>query len=244
MHLADGRAIVGRNYDYWPMQVRRQRIRFAPDCCALASVGARGGVPCGRYDGINARGLFVSLHVVMTDTPSLEETPPGVPFHLVGRLALELCHDVREARELLLSIPHLSAMNFLLADAREACVIEADPRGVRALDEMGSVTAATNHFRHPDMRPYQGKRTTDNSCARLSFMQDALDAFDARHETDALLDRAQRVMADRSTPLCGVTGSLTTLWSCVAELQSGQIRYAPGRPDQVEFEAIALNAAL
>jgi hypothetical protein len=240
MHLADGRAIVGRNYDYWPMQVRRQRIRFDPDCCALPSIGARGGVPCGRYDGVNARGLFVSLHVVMTDTPALDETPPGVPFHLVGRLALELCASAREAKDLLLSIPHLSAMNYMLADAEQSFVVEADPRGVRALPAEGPVCAATNHFRHPDMRPYQGRRALDNSCARLAFMESrAIDAADRRDTAD-LLDDAQRLMADRSAPLCGGSGALTTLWSCVAELRSRQIRYAAGAPGQAPFEAWAL----
>ncbi len=43
-------------------------------------------------------------------------------------------------------------------------------------------------------------------------------------------------MADRTAPVCGLSGSLTTLWSCVAELGSGRIRYAPGAPGFVPFE--------
>jgi hypothetical protein len=242
-HVPDhsGRALVGRNYDYWPMQARRQRIRFLPDCCALPTVGARGGVPCGRYDGINTHGLFVSLHVVMTDTPAHDEVRPGVPFHLVARLALELCRTAREARDLLLAIPHISSLNYLIADAHEAFVVEADPRCVRSLDAEGPVLAATNHYRHPDMRRLQGRRVMTNSDCRLDFM---LRAPQARQpvatNTPALLDFVETVMADRSAPLCGERGALTTLWSCVAELSSRQIRYAPGAPGNVPFEPCLL----
>ncbi len=166
-----GRVIVGRNYDYLPQQMRRQRIRFAPDCCAHTTIGSRGGVPCGRYDGINQHGLFVSLHVVMTDTPTIDDVRPGVPFHLVARFALELCRTAQEARDLITRMPHLSSLNFLVADAHDAFVIEADPRRVRVLLREDDVLAATNHYRHPDMKPLQGARRFENSECRLSFLQ-------------------------------------------------------------------------
>ncbi len=104
---------------------------------AYASIGARGGVPGGRYDGMNEHGLFASLHVVMTDNPSEDEVKPGVPFHLVVRMALELCRTARDAADLLSHLPHLSSLNYLLADPHEAFVIEADPRRVRALADGG-----------------------------------------------------------------------------------------------------------
>jgi hypothetical protein len=229
-------AFVGRNYDYWPMQTRRQRIRFVPNAHAYASIGARGGVPGGRYDGINEHGLFASLHVVMTDNPDEDEMKPGVPFHLVARLALELCRTAREAADLLLHLPHLSSLNYLLADRHEAFVIEADPRRVRALQIEGDALAATNHYRHPDMEPLQGRRVNTNSECRLNFLNRADDL--------PSLEAVERIMADRTAPMCGVSGSLTTLWSCVADLNSGRIRYAPGAPGVVRYEEIqTLRAA-
>ena len=232
-----GHAIVGRNYDYWPMQVRRQRLRYRPDCCAYASIGGRGGVPCGRYDGINQHGLFVSLHVVMTDNPPDNEVQPGVPFHLVARMALELCQSARDAADLLLHLPHLSSLNYLVADANEAFVVEADPRRRRLLPQAEPTLAATNHYRHPDMRPLQGRRISNNSACRLAFLSAThLDKNHAGLETAALLDQAEKIMADRSAPVCGQSGSLTTLWSCVAELRTKQIRYAPGAPGVTAYE--------
>lgn len=236
-----GGVVVGRNYDYLPHQERRQRIRFIPECCAHASIGARGSVPGGRYDGINQHGLFAALHVVMTDVPGEDALRPGVPFHLVVRLALELCRTAREAVELLTHIPHLSALNYLVADPHDAYVIEADPRRVRVIARESDVLAATNHFRHPDMQPLQRGRTFENSACRLAFLsqQDA-QALSLRPIAlaDQLLAYAERVMADRTAPVCGLSGSLTTLWSCVAELTTRRIRYAPGAPCHTRYEEI------
>ncbi len=233
--------VVGRNYDYLPQQVRRQRIRFAPDCCANASVGARGSVPCGRYDGINSHGLFASLHVVMTDTPREDAVKPGVPFHLTVRTVLELCRTAREARDLLMHIPHLSSLNYLVADARDAFVIEADPRRVRVIEREGDRLAVTNHFRHPDMRPLQGNRALTNSECRLAFLEEQSrpeGGEAAASSMDRLLDYAERVMADRTAPVCGLNGSLTTLWSCVAELTTKRIRYAAGAPCHAPYQEL------
>ena len=267
--------IIGRNYDYLPQQMRRQRIRFAPDYGALASIGARGGVPCGRYDGLNTHGLFASLHVVMTSTPDEDDVKPGVPFHLIVRIALEICHTAREAAELVARLPHLSSLNYLIADTREAFVVEADPRRVRVIergasdiggtgpppqrpcgpfeglgvpdrDSIGRVLAATNHFRHPDMRSLQGSRASSNSACRLSFLSSPVRLSSASFEpcqfTDALLKQAEHIMADRTTPVCGTDGALTTLWSCVAELTTKRIRYAAGAPGVVPFEELSWTA--
>ena len=229
-------AIVGRNYDYWPLQARRQRIRFHPDGHAFATLGGRGGVPCGRYDGMNEHGLFVSLHVIMANTP--DDVPPGVPFHLVDRLALELCRTAREAVELWTRIPHLSSLNYLAADPHEAFVVEADPRRVRVLDMQDGLIAATNHYRHPDMQPLQGNRVLTNSNCRHRTLSD-LNRFPREcPDVEALLSHARSMMADRTAPVCGVSGSLSTLWSWVAELGSRRIQYAPGAPHVTPYEEI------
>jgi predicted choloylglycine hydrolase len=235
--FSNSAVVVGRNYDYWQMQTRRQRIRFSPDCCANASIGARGSVPCGRYDGINTHGVFFSLHVVMTDTPRDDEIRPGIPFHLVGRLVLELCNSAREARDLLMQIPHLSSLNYMVADSREAFVVEADPRRVRVIERNGVTLAVTNHFRHPDMLMLQGNRINHNSKCRLSFLSRHDERKDALSISE-LLDQAEQIMADRTAPVCGQSGPLSTLWSCVAELTTKQIRYCPGAPGVVEYERL------
>lgn len=241
---AGKRMLIGRNYDYWPHQTRRQRIRFCAEQNSSASfyrsLGARGGVPCGRYDGVNEHGVFVALHVVMTDPPHEDDIRPGVPFHLMGRVVLEQCDTARQAADVLLHLPHLSALNYLVADGAHAFVIEADPRAAR-LREVGgqNCVAATNHFTHPDMLPFQGRRVLHNSECRLAFLLQAQQLL-AQAQPDNLLDFAEQVMSDRSVPVCGRGGALSTLWSCVAELSSRQVRYAPGPPGLVPFEPMPL----
>ncbi len=237
--LTTRRAVVGRNYDYLPQQARRQRIRFVPDCCAHATVGARGSVPAGRYDGLNQHGLFASLHVVMTATPHEADISPGVPFHLVVRLVLELCRTARQACDLLTRIPHLSSLNYLVADPQEAFVVEADPRRVRVIEQEGDVLAVTNHYRHPDMLKLQGGRASAHSVCRLTFLMQSADWAGAEDDVDGLLDAAARIMADRSAPMCGVQGAMTTLWSCVAELTTRRVRYAAGPPCSTPYQELA-----
>jgi hypothetical protein len=51
-----------------------------------------------------------------------------------------------------------------------------------------------------------------------------------------LLEYAEMIMADRTAPVCGLSGPLTTLWSCVAELTTRRIRYAAGAPGVAPYE--------
>jgi hypothetical protein len=41
-------------------------------------------------------------------------------------------------------------------------------------------------------------------------------------------------------PMCGTSGALTTLWSCVAELGTRQIRYAAGPPTITPYLACGM----
>lgn len=238
--------LIGRNYDYWPLQTRRQRIRFtsvtsagASESRPFASIGARGGVPCGRYDGMNEHGVFIALHVVMTDSPAPAEIQPGIPFHLVSRIILEHSASAAAACDLLIRMPHLSSLNYLVADAHHAFVVEADPRAVRLRPlTTDQIAAATNHFEHPDMRRFAGRRITENSCRRLDYLLQPcmLPRATRDQTTDGLLDHAQRILADRTVPICGKSGALTTLWACVAELSTRTIRYCAGAPGDAPFE--------
>src|SRR3954453_22231557 len=79
----NGHILVGRNYDFYPIQRIRQRIHLRPDG-VRPTVGMRGSVPAGRYDGVNDAGLFVCLHVVLAQHST--SARPGIPFHLVPRI--------------------------------------------------------------------------------------------------------------------------------------------------------------
>jgi hypothetical protein len=233
---AGGPVLAGRNYDFHPVQRIRQRIRLAP-AAGLASAGARGSVPGGRYDGVNAAGLFISLHVVLADEPA--EHRPGIPFHLVPRIVLETCANVAEALDWLLRLPHLHSFNYLLADRSGGlAVVEAHPLGVRALEpEMAAgaaYAAATNHFRHPDMRGFQRGRKLDHSQGRWNRLKALVAAPEAL--TFAAIPR---LLADHAGPICGHSGGHTTLWSLAVDLTQGWLAYAAGPACLAAFEPVA-----
>lgn len=220
---ADGHVRAGHNYDFYSFQRVRQRIRLKPDL-GRPSVGMRGSVPAGRYDGVNDLGLFASLHVVISDEPG--EIRPGVPFHLLPRLVLETCATTRQAVDLLTHVPHLNPFNYLMADSGGAlAVVEAHPSRVRVREpERGSwdgpAIAATNHYGHPDMQPFQRGRKLTHSRQRLHALM------------------AGAALADHAAPLCGHAGGHTTLWSVRADLTARTVAFAAGPPCQTVYDAV------
>src|SRR5258708_4591375 len=146
----NGHVMVGRNYDFHTVQRIRQRIRLRPDG-SRPTVGMRGSVPAGRYDGVNDAGLFVCLHVVLSDQP--QNVRPGVPFHLIPRIVLETCSTLREALDLITMTPHLHSFNYLIADPDGFAVVECHADRLRIRHPEGDVLACGNFYHHPDMSP-------------------------------------------------------------------------------------------
>lgn len=217
-HAAPDGVRAGHNYDFYPFQRVRQRLRVAP-AAGRPSVGMRGSVPAGRYDGVNDAGLFVSLHVVLSD--EAEPPRPGVPFHLIPRLALELCASTRAAAALLTGLPHLNPFNYLLADAGgDLAVVEAHPERVRVRWPAAGRIAAANHYDHPEMRPLQAGRRREASERRQRALEAGLP------------------LTDHAAGLCGHAGGHTTLWSVRADLTAREVAFAAGPPCQAVYEPV------
>jgi len=228
----DGHIRVGRNYDFYPVQRVRQRIRLAPDG-AQATIGMRGSVPCGRYDGVNEAGLFVSLHIVLAARS--EHPQPGVPFHLIPRILLESCATVRQAIDLLVQIPHIHSFNYLLADPTEFVVVECHADRLRINWPSGDRLAVGNFYRHPDMRSLQRHEKQHLSRARVQFLESDAWAIEAPDPWTAV----QRALTDHAIGVCGHSGGHTTLWSCIADLTERRIAYtidAPCRGAHVDVQ--------
>jgi predicted choloylglycine hydrolase len=221
----NGRVIAGRNYDFRTLQTTRLRIRLSPKA-ALPTLGMQGSVPGGRYDGVNAYGLFVSLHVVMADDPP--RPAPGVPFHLIPRMLLETCPTVEDALDTITHIPHLNAFNYLLADSARFAAVEAHPSRVRIVEPAGDFLAVANHYRHPAMVALQGSRDTSGSRRRV----------DRVAELVGLRTEAEWLLRDHDAPLCEHRLHNSTLWSVIADLDARHIVYAPGTPCQVAYQPV------
>jgi predicted choloylglycine hydrolase len=233
----DGHLLVGRNYDFYPVQRIRQRIRLAPNG-ANATVGMRGSVPCGRYDGVNHAGLFCSLHIVLAERPV--DVRPGIPFHLIPRLVLETCGSVREALSLLLDIPHVHSFNYLIADADQCAVVECHSERVRIMYPENNLLAIGNFYQHPDMQPLQRHRRQEYSRDRVDYLRSRV-----WEQADSWVSVAA-ALTDHTHNVCGHTGGHTTLWSAIADLTARRIAYTTGAPCEVPHTAVAwpvFNAA-
>ncbi len=231
----NGHILVGRNYDFYPIQRIRQRIALRPDA-ARPTVGMRGSVPAGRYDGMNDAGLFVSLHVVLADEP--ERIGPGVPFHLIPRLLLETCGTAQEALHLITIMPHLHSFNYLLADSTGFFAVECHADRLRIVQPERNSLAVGNFYRHPDMAPLQRNRQQVVSRRRVAWLESGalLDRF-----TDPM-DATRAMMSHHQAPVCGHEGGHTTLWSALADLTARKIFYAAGAPCSTPYLEVSLPA--
>lgn len=228
--LPSGQMIAGRNYDFYERMPTRHLLITTPQH-GYAHIGMNGGLVGGRYDGVNAHGVFVAIHKVMANRPA--HTPPGVPFHLLTRLALELCANAEQAAGLISGLPHISSFNYTIADGQGTMfVLECYPgERVRVRRERVSLAVA-NHYASPVLAPLQGRRKLDGSRARVAALRPLPPI-----ECDAWL-AAQARCADHTAAVCAHQEFGTTLWSGVFDLSARRVAYAFGSPCRTNYQPL------
>ncbi len=229
----DGHVLAARNYDFTMDQRARHLIRSAP-AGFQPVLGANASLIGGRYDGVNAAGVFVGLHLVRTDAP--RHVAPGVPFHLIPRILLETCGTARQALERLLGMPVLHAFNYALADAHECFAVEAYAGALRVRSGSDHLIT-TNHYQHPDMQRYHGQRQALNSRRRAARLEELW-----RERAGDPFQWAQRALADHDGPMCNHDRHLATLWAMVADLTARRVAYCMGAPCEGPFVEMAWPA--
>jgi predicted choloylglycine hydrolase len=218
----DGRVLAGRTYDFYTRMRTRHLLVTAPDD-GYRHIGMNGGLVGGRYDGINEHGLFVALHKVMADRPDTNE--PGVPYHLLPRLALQCCRTAEQAADLITHLPQLASFNYTLADADGTFIaLECYP-GLPVQRRYGDdVLAVTNHYTSPNLAPLQRKRPTDESHRRKA----ALEAVTLRDADPWSATRA--AISDHDNGVCCHREFGATLWAGVFDLGAREAAYSFGAP--------------
>ena len=148
---ADGRLILGRNVDYPDMGLGRAtgmivvyHSRDETPVVCISFLGMLGG-----FTGINARGVaFANMLVFNVAGPPRRDG--GMPIQLAMRLAAHRADDVPSMCEQLAAMRHVIPMNVMIADAREARVLELGLRRVASRSGRSGVLAASNYFlAHP-----------------------------------------------------------------------------------------------
>ncbi len=242
--------VVGRNFDlFYRVRVRHQ-ITTKPEV-GFSHVGMYDGLVAGRTDGLNERGLFLSLHTVRSRPP--ERRKPGLFCVHIARLVLETCSTAQEAAAKIALLPHLASYNYFLADRHEMLVVEAHPERVRVRAAEGGVLACANHYIHPDTAALM-RAVPPKSRARQEFLeQGAREVLrelggqasegegpkKQKRPTQSLLpeaatafavSRVAELMRDHTVPVCGHADGMATLWSSIAVPGLGWIAFSRGAP--------------
>lgn len=231
---SDGHVYAGRTYDFY-VRIRTRHLLLTRPDTGYAHAGMNGGLAGGRYDGVNEHGVFVALHKVMADRPA--ELRPGVPYHLLPRLALQTCRTAKEAAELIEQLPQLASFNYTLADASGTLIgLECYPGRPVQRREAGTVLAVTNHYTHPALVPLQGQRSTVDSRRR----QAALEAVVLRDGNPWQATLA--AVADHDGGVCCHREFGATLWAGVFDLSTPAAAYSFGAPCRNKLRTVELPA--
>jgi hypothetical protein len=227
--LDDGRVIAGRNYDFYEHMPTRHLLVTRPQR-GYSHVGMNGGLVGGRYDGVNEHGLFVALHKVMADKPASYQ--PGVPYHLVPRLALELCRTTQEAVDLLRDLPALASFNYTLASpAGQLAKLECYPGCPTHVRWAERALAVANDYEHPPLAALQGSRSQESSLRRKALLG-------RRPATQDPWAAMAGTLASHDADVCTHREFSTTLWSGLFDLTGRRLAYAFGPPCQTPFREL------
>ncbi|MCH7322147.1 C45 family peptidase [Solibacillus sp. MA9] len=138
-----------RNYDFSP-ELYDARLVFSNPIDGYASVGFSQQV-IGRLDGMNEKGLVVGLHFVNN-----HDKEEGFIATTIVRLLLDQCECIKEAIDLISTIPHGFCYNYSITDqSGRGVVVEASPQ--KQFVSFGNPLICTNHFDSEALREKNGK---------------------------------------------------------------------------------------
>lgn len=227
---ADGRPIVGRNYDYFHdiSEESATTYRTYPEG-RYASLGDC-DIWVGREDGLNEAGLFVGIAAFFV--PGLQ---PGLTFWLIVRLVLDRCATVDEGLELIQKVPHAGSWTYLLADqSGQAVVVEPTVKGIAVRYPEDGLLVMTNHAVCPEWAGKENFVPSDshpryNRLRQLLGGDKLISAEDVKH---ALRDHEGLVCSHGAHFPDRKFG---TLWSVIGRPSERQLDIAAGFPCQAEY---------
>ncbi|MDH4208543.1 MAG: C45 family peptidase [Anaerolineae bacterium] len=241
-HTKDGDLLVGVNYDWYYAAKAWRELREVEPGGAYRSLRATHHW-AGSPDGLNEEGLGIFLSVL----PHRDPCAAGLAWHLITDLVLDNCRDVGEAWDLITSVPHLAAFNYLLADAQgQAALAEALPDGVVCREASEGFLLATNHLpgREEDettLSPAHARRQR-KSLARYGRVTELLELADRQIDQGTL----EAVLRDHQAPVCrgnhdplpedtSFDNVFGTIWSLVVKPGKGQMFLAWGHPCRTDY---------
>lgn len=235
---ADGRMIVGRNYDMFEDVSKEPATRYLtyPEG-GYVSVG-NCDIWVGRWDGLNEAGLFTGTTALFLPEP--KPALPGPIGWFVGRHILDHCATVDEAVEFVKSLPCTGSGGRLIADSSgKAVVMESSVEGRELRYPEAGLLILTNHAVCP---AFAGKDHSNE------YFADSQARYNRLHE---LLGKAKMIdvemvkkaMSDHKGGVCShkVDSSGrkdSTIWSVVGHLDERQLDIAEGHPCRAKYRTV------
>jgi len=239
---ADDSLIVGVNYDWFYHAREWRELREMKPQRARRSLRVTHHW-AGSPGGLNEAGLGVFLSVL----PRRQNTGPGLTWHLIMDIMLDTCRYVREACDLVASVPHLSAFNYLIVDALgEAAVAEALPGGVAFREAENGFLLATNHLpgrEEPEAQLSEGgRRRQERSVARYEKVTAWCSEMAGHVDEPAI----RELLRDHEAPICrgnhdppekgtAFDDVFGTIWSLTGRPAGRELHVAWGHPCRSEY---------
>lgn len=222
--------IIGRNYDMlFDFKKFTESSLIAP--IGKFSYISQSDVFIGRSDGINEKGLSVSMSFV-----NGTEIQPGISFHFVVRKILEDCENTQQAIELIQKAKVSSANNFLIADKNGAiAVVESAPQKsiVRRPQKAEPFIYIANEFKTKEMEAFdRGGVAWSKSTERYNGLKDNLLSVQKMD-----LEKAKEILSDKCVCLNLKKEKFGTIWSIVANLKELRIERAENTPTVKNFKS-------
>ena len=231
--VTDSRVIFGRNYDFFFRFAKYSESYLTRPKGANASLGNT-DIFVGREDGVNEKGLGISIHFV-----SAHLEAPGINFPIAVRYVLDKCSTTAEAISFLSNQRFLTANNYLVADkSGDLAVVEACPAQVRVRrpESREGFIVATNHFLLEDMKAFEiaEKRDPDSETRYDSIIRSLREV--RGRVSDSI---AKRILSNHEGRVCSHLDyiQLGTLWSQISDLNKLTITRAEGQPCKTKYHA-------
>jgi predicted choloylglycine hydrolase len=238
----NGRTIFARNHDFDDADRQWVTCFRTNTKNGLRSIGFGFADP-GRYDGINEAGLAMAGAAIWYR----HKPQPGLRMNVVTRWILDTFSDTPSAVDFLKRIPHHEGISYLVAD-KTGCIarVEAAPEGVDVATTKEGMLAAINLFQSQEMAGLDLEHTLSKENIVYRHRKRIPAWYDA-HKGRIDLDAAKRLCSDHQIGLCdhgeGRPEPFGTIYSWVAELGTGEIHVAHGRPCESEYKVMELEGS-
>jgi len=245
-HTREGSLLLGGNYDWFYAAGEWQEVRVIRPHRARSHLSVTHHW-AGSPHALNERGVAVLLSVL----PEREIKKPGLQWHLVIDIVMETCGHLEEARELITSVPHLRAFNYLIADEHQAIVAEATPDGVTIREPEDGLLVATNHLPGRES-PEEELTETDRLRQRRSLTRyRRVHQMMEERPGGVDLEAVKAILRDHEAPICrgdhpsveergGFDSIFGTLWSLICQPKRREILLADGHPCRSNYRRYSL----